>query len=66
MAAQPDLGYAAELTPHEFERFTSLIQLESNKALQQTRIVSLRRRRLPAERMAWLVIGLTLFSDEPI
>ena len=28
--------------------------------------MSLRRRRLPAERMVWLVIGLALFRNEPI
>jgi hypothetical protein len=67
MALQLDLDYAAELTPHEFERFSSLIDPAwIDEALEQTGTVSLRRRRLPAERMVWLVIGLALFRDEPI
>jgi hypothetical protein len=67
MALQLDLDYAAELAPHEFERFASLIDPDwIDEALRQTRKVSLRRRRLPAERMVWLVIGLALFRNEPI
>lgn len=67
MALQLDLDYAAELAPHEFERFSSLIDPAwIDEALQQTGTVSLRRRRLPAERMVWLVIGLALFRNEPI
>ena len=67
MALQLDLDYAAELAPHEFERFASLIDPAwIDEALQQTGTVSLRRRRLPAERMVWLVIGLALFRNEPI
>jgi hypothetical protein len=67
MALQLDLDYAAELAPHAFERFASLIDPAwIDEALQQTGTVSLRRRRLPAERMVWLVIGLALFRNEPI
>jgi hypothetical protein len=67
MALQLDLDYAAGLAPHEFERFASLIDpVWIDEALQQTGTVSLRRRRLPAERMVWLVIGLALFRNEPI
>lgn len=67
MALQLDLDYAAELAPHEFERFASLVDPAwIDEALQQTGTVSLRRRRLPAERMVWLVIGLALFRNEPI
>ncbi len=67
MALQLDMDYAAELVPHEFERFASLIDPEwIDEALQQTGTASIRRRRLPAERMVWLVIGLALFRDEPI
>jgi len=67
MALQLDLDYAAELAPHEFERFAGLIDPEwIDEALRQTGTVSLRRRRLPAERMVWLVIGLALFRNEPI
>src|SRR5689334_14957821 len=66
MALQLDLDYAAELAPHEFERFSSLIDPAwIDEALQQTGTVSLRRRRLPAERMVWLVIGLALLPHAP-
>nr|WP_308632490.1 IS4 family transposase [Massilia sp. YIM B02763] len=67
MALQLDLDDAAELAPHEFERFASLIDPAwIDEALRQTGTVSLRRRRLPAEHMVWLVIGLALFRNEPI
>lgn len=61
------MDYAAELAPHEFERFASLIDPSwIDEALRQIGTVSLRRRRLPAERMVWVVIGLALFRNEPI
>jgi len=67
MALQLDLDCAAERAPHEFERFASLIDPAwIDEALQQTGTVSIRRRRLPAERLVWLVIGLALFRGEPI
>lgn len=67
MAFQHDLDHAADLAPHEFERFASLIDpARIDEALQQTGTVSLRRRRLPAERKVWLVIGLAVFRNEPI
>jgi hypothetical protein len=67
MSLQLDLNYSAELEPHEFERFSSLIDPAwIDEALASTGTVSLRRRRLPAERMIWLVIGLALFRNEPM
>ncbi|MCC6805995.1 MAG: transposase domain-containing protein [Deltaproteobacteria bacterium] len=36
------------------------------EALQKTDTVTLRRRRLPAEEMIWLVIGMALLRDRPI
>ncbi|TBU72379.1 IS4 family transposase, partial [Phytopseudomonas daroniae] len=36
------------------------------EALRLTGTVSLRRRRLPAERIVWLVVGMALFKNEPI
>lgn len=67
MALQLDLDYSATLAPQEFERFASLINPDwIDEALRQTGTVSMRRRRLPAERMVWLVIGLALFRNEPI
>ena len=67
MAIQLDMDYTGTLAPHEFERFASLVDAAwIDEALRQTGTVSVRRRRLPAERMVWLVIGLALFRDEPI
>jgi hypothetical protein len=67
MALQLDLDYTSTLAPQEFDRFASLIDPTwIDEALRQTNTVSLRRRRLPAERMVWLVIGLALFRNEPI
>ena len=65
MALQFDFGCTVSLVPQDFDRFASLINEEwINEALAQTGTVSLRRRRLPAERMIWLVIGLALFRNE--
>jgi hypothetical protein len=67
MTLQIDLDYAGTLAAHEFERFASLIAPAwIDQALSQTGTVSLRRRRLPAKRMVWLVIGLALFRNAPI
>jgi hypothetical protein len=67
MALELDLDYAATLAPQDLDRFASLINPDwINEALWQTNTVPLRRRRLPAERMVWLVIGLALFCNEPI
>jgi hypothetical protein len=62
LALQLDLDYTADVAPHEFERFASLIDPSwIDEALRQTGTVSLRR--LPAERAVWLVIGLALFRN---
>lgn len=67
MSLQLLLNQTAELTPHSLERFAAVLDPAwIDQALQQTGTVSLRRRRLPAERMVWLVIGLALFRNEPI
>lgn len=67
MSLQPDFDFTATLAPQEFDRFASLIDpVWIDEALQQTGTVSIRHRRLPAQRMVWLVIGLALFRNEPI
>ena len=67
MSLQSNLEFCSDLAPHDFERFGSLIDpVWIDEALRQTGTVSLRRRRLPAERLVWLVIGLALFRNEPI
>ncbi|KZC36395.1 MULTISPECIES: IS4 family transposase [Rhodanobacter] len=55
------------LSPEAFDRFGQLIPADwIEHALQATGTASLRRRRLPAERLIWLVIGLALFRNEPV
>ncbi|MDG6404550.1 transposase domain-containing protein, partial [Pseudomonas quasicaspiana] len=56
-----------KLNPVSFERFVELIDpLWIEQALTLTGTVSIRRRRLPADRIVWLVVGLALFKNEPI
>jgi hypothetical protein len=64
---QIHLDAVGELTPESFDRFSQLIPAAwIEQALQATGTRSLRRRRLPAGRLVWLVIGLALFRNEPI
>lgn len=67
MPLQNDLQEVTKLNPISFERFAQLIDLAwIEQALVSTGTVSIRRRRLPAERIVWLVVGLALFKNEPI
>lgn len=67
MSLQESLQEVTKLNPISFERFAQLIDpLWIEQALVSTGTVSLRRRRLPAERIVWLVVGLALFKNEPI
>lgn len=67
MSLSQPLHQTAELTPASFERFAELVDPAwIEQALTLTGTVSLRRRRLPAERVVWLVVGLALFKNEPI
>lgn len=67
MSLQQALQQTAELTPATFERLAELIDPAwIEQALTLTGTVSIRRRRLPAERIVWLVVGLALFKNEPI
>jgi len=53
--------------PKEFEQFAHGIDPEwVEAALQETGKASLRRRRLPAAQVVWLVIGMGLFRNRPI
>ena len=47
-----------------FSEFIDLNWIE--ESLRQTGKASIRRRKLPAEHVVWLVIGLALFRDQPI
>jgi len=64
---QTHLDAVGDLSADAFDRFSQLIPADwIEQALQATGTASLRRRRLPAERLIWLVIGLALFRNEPI
>ncbi len=66
-ALQTDLCSVTRLSPEAFDRFGQLIPADwIEHALQATGTASLRRRRLPANRLIWLVIGLALFRNEPV
>jgi hypothetical protein len=53
--------------PESLDRFRSRIPSEwVEQALAATGTATLRRRRLPAEQVIWLVIGVGLFRDRPI
>jgi hypothetical protein len=66
-ALQAQLDTVGDLSPDTFDRFSQLIPADwIEQALQAAGTASLRRRRLPAERLIWLVIGLALFRNEPI
>lgn len=64
---QAQLDAVGALSPDAFDRFSQLIPAAwIEQALHATGTTSLRRRRLPADRLIWLVIGLALFRNEPI
>jgi hypothetical protein len=50
-----------------FERFARQVPEEwIEQALAASGVATLRRRRIPAERVVWLVVGMALFRDLPI
>lgn len=68
MRFAPSLEAVAELgAPDSLEQFRrDLDPLWIEEALQATGTATLRRRRLPAEQVIWLVLGMALFRDRPI
>jgi hypothetical protein len=58
---------ASYSTGRQFEGLTQHIDpVWVEEALHSTGAVSLRRRRLPADQVVWLVIGMGLMRDTPI
>src|SRR5512138_427352 len=56
-----------ELDEGAFERMQASIDPEwIEEALQATGTATLRRRRLPAEQVIWLVLGMALHRNRPI
>jgi hypothetical protein len=61
------LAVGAGARPASFEQFTEAIDPQwIDDALAATRTASVRRRKLPAERVVWLVLGMALFEDRSI
>ena len=53
--------------PETFSQFTKDIDPEwIDRALEATGMATVRRRRLPAEQVLWLIIGMALFRNRPI
>lgn len=58
---------ATEPQPEAFSKFAQDLPAEwIDEALKATGTATLRRRRLPAEQVVWLVIGMGLMRDRPI
>jgi hypothetical protein len=61
------LAISETATPTQFDRFRSSIDPAwIEEALVATGTASMRRRRLPADQVLWLVIGMALFRNESI
>lgn len=57
----------SEDIPAAFSRFGTLLDAEWIKeALEETGTASVRRRKIPAELVVWLVIGMAIFRDQAI
>lgn len=53
--------------PSQLDKFSEWIDIDWIKtALKETGKASIRKRKLPAEHVVWLVIGLALFRNQPI
>lgn len=61
------LAYTASLTPGGYTTFRQHLDPSwIEEALATTGTATLRKRRLPAEQVVWLVIGMALLRDRPI
>jgi Insertion element 4 transposase N-terminal/Transposase DDE domain len=61
------LAYTASLTPGSYTTFRQRLEpVWIEEALASTGTATLRKRRLPAEQVVWLVIGMALVRDRPI
>jgi hypothetical protein len=62
-----ELTLAADLTPQSLCEFQRALPSEwIEEALCATGTATVRRRRLPAEQIVWLIIGMALMRDRPI
>ncbi|HVU78405.1 MAG TPA: IS4 family transposase, partial [Gaiellaceae bacterium] len=61
------LSFTASLTPSSLDTFARHLDQDwIEEALLNTGTATLRRRRLPAEQVVWLVIGMALVRNRPI
>jgi hypothetical protein len=61
------LAYTASLTPGVYTTFRQRLDpVLIEEALATTGTATLRKRRLPAEQVVWLLIGMGLIRDRPI
>ena len=61
------LARVAPVVPEEFDRFRSRLDADwIEEALHSTEAATLRRRRLPAQQVVWLVVGMGLMRNRPI
>src|SRR5213080_383884 len=61
------LALGADERPASFDQFSAAIDPQwVTEALAATGAASVRRRKLPAEHVVWLVIGMGLFRDRSI
>lgn len=64
---QSELSHTLARTPASLDQLSALIEPHwIEQALDATGKASVRRRKLPAEHVVWLVIGLALFRNQPI
>lgn len=67
MHLQEQLSQTLERTPADLSRLCELIDPKwIDQALAATGKASIRKRKLPAQQVVWLVIGLALFRNQPI
>lgn len=67
MSLADDLSALLEQAPPEFARFQKVVPSSwIDAALKASGTATLRRRRLPAEQVVWLVIGMAMYRDRSI
>ena len=67
MHLEEELILAGDLVPEQFSQFQRDLPAEwIEEALYATGTATVRRRRLPAEQVVWLMIGMAMMRDRPI
>ena len=67
MTLSSTLSTTLAVTPQQLDQFNQWIDADwIESAVHATGKASMRRRKLPAEHVVWLVIGLALFRNQPI